>query len=395
MNYKSLKRKKLKFYKIDNLKKINNLKKISNSNKFYFSIFLIIVLFFILVVYPQKINANDGNYEDANNLYMDAVNLNMPAIKESNETGGSVLKDFFCNKLGLDIRNPIFIVRKELVYLKDNNKNIKKSQDENNDMPAKEVIAVNPFVIDDSDVTKLNNGKEKDSDLDIYDLHIEDDSVIINDSLPEKPQVLIYHTHNSEGYKPAAAQTSDNNYNVCIVGDIIKNQLRDKYKVNVIHDKTIHDKSYSMSYYRSRETLKGYLEKYGDFDLIIDLHRDGGFENKAMVTGNVDGKTVAKYMFVVTTGNPHYNKNKEVVDKMIKISNKLYPNFLRDTEIYDDYYKGTTYFNQDLSNNVIEFEVGADCNNIEEAKNSAVYLARIIAEYVATKEHIAQQSCAI
>ena len=96
-----------------------------------------------------------------------------------------------------------------------------------------------------------------------------------------KPEVLIYHSHTSEAYRASDNDTSkissssDVTKNVSSVGDVIKEELEKKYGIAVIHDKTVHDKgNYYGAYKKSGVTLDKYLKEYGDFKLIIDLHRD-------------------------------------------------------------------------------------------------------------------------
>ena len=62
--------------------------------------------------------------------------------------------------------------------------------------------------------------------------------------------------------------------NVVGVGDVLANELEENYGISVIHDKTNHCISYNDSYTRSGETVDKYLQEYGDFKMIIHLHRD-------------------------------------------------------------------------------------------------------------------------
>jgi len=86
------------------------------------------------------------------------------------------------------------------------------------------------------------------------------------------------------------------------------------------------------------------LKKYGDFDLIIDLHRDGVLGKNAITT-KINGKDSAKFMFVVTRQNPRYTKQIKLVDSMVGISNKLFPNLINPLEItYANW--GINFYNQ-------------------------------------------------
>lgn len=62
----------------------------------------------------------------------------------------------------------------------------------------------------------------------------------------------------------------------------------------------------------------------------------------------------------------------------------MYPGLLRTKYLYT-YLSGISYYSQDLSDNAILMEVGANVNGLQEAKNSMVYMSRVIAQYLSTK----------
>ena len=172
---------------------------------------------------------------------------------------------------------------------------------------------------------------------------------------------------------------------VCEVGDVITEELESYYGIAVIHDKTVHDKvDYDNAYKKSGVTLDKYLKEYGDFDLIIDIHRDS-VVNKNSVLTKINGINVAQFQFVVAQGNPRYAKQKKLVSSMIAISNKLYPSFLRDKEI-TVVNRGIDFYNQNKSDNALLIEVGSYTNDIGEVKNTGKYLSRIIAEQLNGKK---------
>ena len=79
------------------------------------------------------------------------------------------------------------------------------------------------------------------------------------------PQVIIYHTHSTESYMPY----KESNYHreaeegtVRDVGNVLETELK-KRGINVIHDKTIHDRpSYCKLCYRSSSGCSGSVQ-YG------------------------------------------------------------------------------------------------------------------------------------
>lgn len=193
-----------------------------------------------------------------------------------------------------------------------------------------------------------------------------------------KPEILIYHTHTMEGYAQECPDSLNEEYSVVGVGNALEKELESTYGISVIHDKTNHCVTYTGCYKRSRKTVMDYIDKYKDFKMIIDLHRDST-DNKNAVTTNINGENVAKVMFVNSKNSTRYEKNKKLSDFMYNKFNELFPGMTRKTVIYRN---GIMSFHQDLNDNSVLIECGSIANSSEEAQNSAKYIARVIAEYL-------------
>lgn len=203
---------------------------------------------------------------------------------------------------------------------------------------------------------------------------------IPNLSLKSDPLVIIYHTHSSESYMPF----TESNYHrveeegtVRDVGNVLEAELKKK-GINVIHDKTIHDRpSYNESYSRSLNTIKTLKEKYPTALYIIDLHRDAAAasatEGKYI---EIDGKRVAKFSMVVGKSNENYV---ELYDFAKKVSGKaaaMYSGF-GGAIIEKDY-----NYNEFVSNKALLLEVGNNKNTIEEARECGKYFAEVLASII-------------
>ncbi|MGH4052655.1 MAG: stage II sporulation protein P [Clostridium sp.] len=358
-----------------------------NSNvRISLSIFTLLIIFLLGMVLPKNVQANsEGKYQ--NHFYVNVLNNVLSVINYSNKKTQStsyenIMKIEVLSYLGIDTSNPISIITKQIAYL-DNNEN---STDGSDGVEKIKAFILNPFNLDDKQVSKSDD-KAEDPNV-IADLYNPKLKQIINKA---EPRVLIYHTHTCEAYRTSDKETYkttnslDTTRSVCAVGDVISKELESKYGIAVIHDKTVHDKGdYNNAYKKSGVTLDKYLKEYGDFDLIIDIHRDS-VENKNSVLTKINGENVAKIQFVVTDANPRYAKQKKLIDSMIGISNKLYPNLLRDHPIYP-YHRGIAFYSQDKSNNALLIEVGTYTNDISEVKNTGKYLSRIIAEQLNGKK---------
>jgi stage II sporulation protein P len=332
-----------------------------------------IVLAVSLVIFiPTITSAFSG--EDQKNLSTYILGLAMeseiPALnsfekdEDDFEAADISIKEYFVDAVGIDFGNPLSILQKEMVFI-----DIKSSD------IVSESYSLNPFKLTQEDIFKKET------------------QVVDNPNLKKpldntKPQVFIYHTHTTECYqvqvprdvnKVSNFNSNDFSKGVCAVGEEITKDLEEKYGISTIHDETIHNAYvHADSYARSAVTIKKYLDKYKDFDLLIDLHRDSNTSRSKMTT-TINGKNYATIMFVLDRSNPHFAKNQTLVNKLISISNKLFPGVCRKTYYYN---RGRNHFNQDKSNNSILIEVGSHVSTTEEALNTSELISRVIAEYI-------------
>ncbi|GLC32234.1 stage II sporulation protein P [Clostridium omnivorum] len=349
--------------------------------KKYISVLIFIVL--ISIVIPSIVKAAEESNR-RNMFYIQLINYTMPLVKTTSFDEDDMAENQFSIKavvlsyLGIDIHSPMSILQKEISYL----------NTEEKATPSKGLVdfALNPFKLNENQIstgtTPANNEKSNEGNLNLPDNQVTMYDPKLKQNLNvAKPDVFIYHTHTSESYSPGASDNEDQTKNVCAVGDALADELEKNYGISVAHDKTVHDVVYNNSYARSAETVDKYMKKYGDFKVVIDLHRDS-IENKKTETIKLNGVNTAKFMFVMSKGNPHSSKNWAVANKMVDISNKLFPGLCKGIYPYNN---GIRYFNQGKSNNAVLIEVGSDVNTTEEAKNTSKYIARIIAEYINSK----------
>ena len=327
---------------------------------------IILIIFMMLLPRPVTANTAGGN----RNLYfVQLLNYTVPLIKVTSFNEEDMAENSFSiseqilNLTGVNLKSPLAVLGKEVSYLGAINSNY----DSNN-------YDLKYFTLEDEQIAKGDGTAS--TEINNVNVVNPDIKKTLNTA---KPEVLIYHTHTTESYKPGAASNFDNTQNVVAVGDELVAELQNNYGISAINDKTVHDaQAYTQSYARSSVTVDNYIKKYGDFKIIIDLHRDS-VSNKNAVTAKINGENVAKIMLVMAKKNPHFDKNMALANKIIQNSNKLFPGFCKGVCYYN---YGTRYFNQDKSNNAILVEVGADINTSSEAKASAKYMARLIAESI-------------
>ena len=205
------------------------------------------------------------------------------------------------------------------------------------------------------------------------------------------PQVLILHTHTTEGYMTYEAdyynaadrhRTHDHTRNVCAVGEALRLTLA-AYGIVAIHDTTVHDDPvYTGAYTRSAQVAQEYLEKYPSIQIVLDLHRDSVEDGGAMVrpTAVVEGKKAAQLMLitgVVSTEalpHPHWQENLTLATRWQAALEEVSPDLMRPLNTV------ASRYNQHLSPGWVLVEVGAEGNTVEEAVYSAQILGRTLAE---------------
>jgi len=205
-----------------------------------------------------------------------------------------------------------------------------------------------------------------------------------------KPRVLIYHTHTTEAYTPTKKysytacgewRTRQNDRNVVALGEKLAEILNGKYGIAVIHDTTDHEPpKLDTAYGRSLVTMLKYKEKNPSITMFIDLHRDAGAGGTVML----DGKEVARMMFVVGTGKgatgtgygemPDFTSNYALAKKLTERLRQIDPDLMHDIRVKSGRY------NQHVSSQCLLIEVGNNKNTFEQALNAIDYLAQAIAD---------------
>lgn len=204
---------------------------------------------------------------------------------------------------------------------------------------------------------------------------------------PAEPQILIMHTHATEAYTPDGtdiyvqtdnSRTLDNTQNMVRIGEEMK-EVFEEMGLSVIHDETPYDyPQYNGAYSRSGAGVEEYLKQYPSIKIVLDVHRDAligedGTVYKPLTT--VDGQDTAQVMLVMGSPEagdyPAWMENLTLAMKIQKSMNTLYPTLARPITI-----RGSSVYNQELTNGSLLVEVGAHGNTIQEAIRGARLFAR-------------------
>lgn len=215
----------------------------------------------------------------------------------------------------------------------------------------------------------------------------------------DNPKVMIYCSHSNESYAASDSQadqnasswrTQDPSQNILRVAGVVASEMKNTHQVPVLFESTDHEqgKYYNTSYTRSLASIEKNQKKYPSLEVFIDIHRDA---KSSSINENdyvmIDGKRCAKIMVVVGTGEgktgngfrvkPNWQENKKFADAITKELNAIHPGLAKQVKI------NTGRYNQHVSTHAVAIEVGYNKNTLQDALNSAPYLAEAIAKALA------------
>jgi stage II sporulation protein P len=360
-----------------NKQKSKRLRGSPSSSKGNFGVGYVIIIFAVVMFFIRSISVINKYNERGGYAYVQMLNFTMPVVKtqvydEGNYADNNLsIKNVALEAIGLRGINIYEIIGREISLF---------NSSDANSIIQESIKKLTPFSLKNDSIAKMT--PEEIAELNKVSAAYDPSLKKTLDS--SKPEILIFHTHTTENYAESGNDTTDSNFNVVGVGDVLTKELEEGYGISVIHDKTNHSISYNESYSRSNETLKKYLNEYGDFKLIIDLHRDGVDTAKAeqlknIYTVNLNNQNLAKMMFVTGQNSTRYGANKALVDELYNKANTLFPGIIRNTYEYEI---AATSINYSLSDNFLLIEVGANVNTAQEAKLTAKYIARVLAEHI-------------
>lgn len=194
-------------------------------------------------------------------------------------------------------------------------------------------------------------------------------------------QILIYHTHASEGF--ADSRKGEVMDTVRGPGEQLAEYLRG-YGYTVYHDMTAYDRkdgkdNRNAAYSTARPEIEAFLDKHPEVEVVIDLHRDSGSKRVA----KVNGKATAQIMLfnglcrnasgpIDYLPNPNLSGNLAFSLQTNLIGRVLYPDLM--FRIYLKNYR----YNQHFRERCMLIELGTDQNTVEEAYNAMEPLADIL-----------------
>ncbi len=202
------------------------------------------------------------------------------------------------------------------------------------------------------------------------------------------PQVYIYNSHQTEGYKSNFLENFNINNTVYIASHILKEYLEDLGIGAIAEENSIVDIlntngwKYGYSYKASRILLENAVKEHNTLKFFIDIHRDSASYERTMT--EIDGVKYARILFIVGLEHENYQANLNLAKDLNERLKKVNPMLSRG--VLEKKGPGVNgKYNQDFNPNTILIEVGGQYNYIDEVNNSLKVMAEIIYDYLQRK----------
>ncbi len=215
-------------------------------------------------------------------------------------------------------------------------------------------------------------------------------------------QVLIVHTHTTEGYARRtdglyspdySPRTTDSQCNMTAVGKVLKERL-EQAGIRTLHATEVHDHpQYNGSYDRAKTTIEKYLREHPSIEMVLDVHRDAiTYEDgtKLKPTAEINGRKAAQVMIIsgCDAGGklyfPGWKSNLTMALQLQQRADGDNRGLMRPLSF------APYRYNMHLTPNSLLLEFGTDANTLEEALFSAELLgdslASLLLEYDVAKK---------
>ncbi len=201
--------------------------------------------------------------------------------------------------------------------------------------------------------------------------------------ISEEPQILVYHTHGTEGYQDSREGIVADT--VVGMGDILCEELTAR-GFSVLHDRTTYDyvngkDNRNYAYTTARPEIEALLKEYPSVEVILDIHRDSGAARRT----TINGKETAQIMLfnglcrnadgpISYLKNPYLEETLAFSLQLNLLGRERYPGLM-----YKIYLKNYRY-NMHFTGHCMLVELGTQNNTVKEAQNGVRYLAELLCE---------------
>lgn len=226
-----------------------------------------------------------------------------------------------------------------------------------------------------------NDNYDNISELEKVSKYIEDP----NPKEVKEPIVYIYNSHQLENYNSSNLEVYNIKPNVMMASYMLRENLNNA-KINTIVEETdvteilkVNNWTGSSAYKVTRMLINDAKSKNKNLNYFLDIHRDSVSKDKTTI--EINGKSYARFYFVIGLENKNYEQNMKFATKLSDMLNSSHKGISKG--ILQKQGKNVNgVYNQDIHKNVLLIEVGGVDNTIEEVKNSIDVLSNVLIKYI-------------
>ncbi|PIC62832.1 stage II sporulation protein P [Sporosarcina sp. P13] len=201
-------------------------------------------------------------------------------------------------------------------------------------------------------------------------------------------RALLYATHSQEAFEPITLKHDGKIAvyhevaNIMKLSKTIGSQLEfNGVEANIIDvDFTAEMNKAGIPFHKSYDVARPYVQKAlkdGEYDIIIDIHRDSLKADRTTVT--YKGEKFAQVVFVVGGDHANFKFNQELSKKLMASMEKEVPNITKNI-VFKSGHGVDGKYNQDLHKRLVLVEMGGIGNNEAELGRTSAVLAKAISQ---------------
>ncbi|MFJ8063065.1 stage II sporulation protein P [Psychrobacillus sp. NPDC096426] len=211
----------------------------------------------------------------------------------------------------------------------------------------------------------------------VYAAQLEDKQPVVQEIIEPK-KAFVYFTHSQEAYRPILAAKGEKIAIYHPISNIttFQDQINAQFAFHQLEATFLEDyNKKEMDDYNSIRPLVQKAIAQNEYDIILDIHRDSA---KANITTLKSGEeSYAKFIFVIGGEHPNFRWNEQLAQNLSNQLNKLVPGISRGILLKEG--KGVDgVYNQDLSKNLLNVELGGVDNTEQEINRSIAILAKAL-----------------
>jgi len=200
---------------------------------------------------------------------------------------------------------------------------------------------------------------------------------VVHEVIMQPKKAFVYFTHSQEAYQPILAEQGEKLAIYHPISNIttFQDQINAQFAFHQLETTFLENyNKQKMDDYNSIRPLVQEAIGQDQYDIVLDIHRDSAKAN--VTTLKVGEESYARFIFVIGAEHPNFRWNEQLAQNLSNQLNKLVPGISRGILVKEG--KGVDgVYNQDLSKNLLNVELGGIDNNEQEINRFLLWQKRV------------------